>query len=221
MVDATFAPPPLQNPFEHGADIVVHSATKYLGGHSDVLAGVVVVKDAELAARFRHDRAFFGTIPAPQVASLLLRSLRTFPLRIAQHSKNAVAVADHLHQISTQPELAKELGIAPGLVSRVTHTSLQSEPFVARHMTGGHSPTFSVFFSSEQAAKLFCSDVGGLKIFDHATSLGGAESLVEWRRMTDAHADKRLVRLSIGLEDAKDLVADLNACLTRVSKALA
>ncbi|CAA16988.1 cystathionine beta-lyase [Schizosaccharomyces pombe] len=214
VVDSTFAPPPIQDALVLGADYVVHSATKYLAGHSDVLAGVTASKDRSKILDLKADRAYLGTILHPQQAFLLLRSLRTFPLRIAKHSENGFLVAQHLNKLATDEQFATSLGIDSSLILEVYHNSLQTKEFVAKNLTGGHASCFSVLLKSDTVAKHLCCE---LKYFHHATSLGSVESLIEWRRMTDSKIDPRLVRLSIGIEDAADLIADLNRVFASLS----
>lgn len=202
IVDATFAPPPLQDPFEQGADWVLHSATKYFGGHSDLLAGVVASRDTEAVARLKHDRVYLGTIPSGQTAWTLLRSLRTFDLRINRQTATATQLVRQLNGLVSDTGLLK-----------VAHSSLQRDPYISRQMPGGHSPTFAIYFHTEQQAASFPRL---LKLFHHATSLGGVESLVEWRALSDSHCDRRLVRISVGVEGAEDLWNDLHKGIVTV-----
>ncbi|EEB07124.1 hypothetical protein SJAG_02205 [Schizosaccharomyces japonicus yFS275] len=213
-VDSTLAPPPLQDPFTLGADYVVHSATKYLAGHSDVLAGIVATKDPKVAQELRFDRIHLGSILQPVSSHTLLRSLRTFSLRIQQHSKNGYAIAQHLYRLSTDAEFAKSLGIDGTLVKKVHHDSLQTESFVRKTLVGGHVSCFSVVFRTPEIAKKFCTS---LQFFHHATSLGSVESLCEWRLMSDPNVNPSLVRLSIGIEDISDLISDINRVLASVT----
>lgn len=193
-VDSTFAP--LQDPFEFGADIVLHSATKYFGGHSDLLAGLLLTKSAKVKDSLLLDRVCLGTNIANLESSLLFRSLKTFELRVKRQSASATKIAKYLHE---------NIGKLPGLEA-VTHSSLQKDDFVTAQLKGQHSPTFSFFVTSEDLARTFPSK---LKYFYHATSLGGVESLIEWKILMDASAPPTLLRLSIGLEDPEDLIEDL------------
>jgi cystathionine beta-lyase/cystathionine gamma-synthase len=211
-VDSTFAPPPLQNPFEQGADWVMHSATKYFGGHSDLLAGVIAARPDWPADGLKDalvdDRENLGTAMSGQTAWLLLRSLRTFNMRIERQTKVAARVAEKLIQVAKDSKV----------VVKVVHGSLQTaegHAFVAKQMPGGNSPTFALYFSNEKQASVFPNK---LKLFHHATSLGGVESLAEWRAMSDKHCDRTLVRLSIGVEDAEDLIADLLQAIDEVAQ---
>lgn len=202
-VDATFAPPPLQDPFQQGADWVMHSATKYFGGHSDLLAGAAASRDVAGIKQLIHDRLYLGTIPSGHTSWLLLRSLRTFDMRITR-------------QTATAKELVRRFAeLAPEKLNKVVHSSLQTEPFVSKQMSGGHSPTFAIYFHSEQQAARFPNL---LKFFYHATSLGGVESLAEWRAMSDAQCDRRLVRISVGVENVEDLWSDLSEALITVTQ---
>ncbi|KAK9492327.1 Cys/Met metabolism PLP-dependent enzyme-domain-containing protein [Lipomyces doorenjongii] len=207
IVDATFAPPPLQDPFEFGVDMVMHSATKYLGGHSDLLAGVLVTKDPQVRQALLQDRGLLGGVPGNFESWLLLRSLRTFKLRVETQARNAGKIVAWLDSALKNNEI-------PAL-TKVYHSSLQAEEFVRQQMKSGlFSPTFSIEVKSAQVAKSLPSR---LKLFHHATSLGGVESLIEWRAMTDTSVPESLLRLSIGVEDADDLIADLKAALLSFS----
>lgn len=195
-VDATFAPPPLMDPFELGADIVMHSATKFFGGHSDLLAGVLLTPSKEIKMKLLEDRLVLGSIIGNLESSLLLRSLRTYELRILRQSKSAELIVKFLNDNKSKfPNLDK-----------IYHGSLQTDEYIKKQMPNGHSPVFSIEMTLEDKARRLPSK---LKIFFHATSLGGAESLIEWRAMSDAHISQKLLRVSIGLEDPRDLLADL------------
>lgn len=195
VVDATFGPPPLQDPLSLGADWVLHSATKYLGGHSDLLAGVLASHDTELVKRLLNDRIFLGTVLGGHAAWLLLRSLRTFEMRVTRQAATALYLATQLQTLAEDGKLFK-----------VAHSSLQKDEWITKQMPGGHSPTFAIYFHTEQEASAFPRK---LKYFHHATSLGGVESLVEWRALSDAHCDRRLIRISVGVENQEDLWLDL------------
>lgn len=199
-VDATFAPPPLQDPFDFGADIVMHSATKYFGGHSDLLAGILVVKTHEEADQLVGDRSFLGSGPGNLESWLLLRSLRTYRLRIKQQSDNATAITKYF---------SDHLSDFPALKC-VHHSSVQTEDFVKKQLVGGYGPVFVLEMQSREAARALPSK---LKFFNHATSLGGVESLIEWRLMSDATTNPAYLRVSVGVEDANDLISDLKQAL--------
>ncbi|KAH3685175.1 hypothetical protein WICPIJ_003836 [Wickerhamomyces pijperi] len=200
-VDSTFAPVPLQDPFLFGADIVLHSATKYFGGHSDLLAGVLAVKSGEeIKKDLIDDRMYLGTNIGNFEAYLLLRSLRSYDLRILKQSSSAEKVVKFLDSNKDRFKV----------LQKITHSSLQQEPFVKEQLPNGFGAVFSIFVDSKETAKYLPSK---LKYFHHATSLGGVESLIEWRAVTDPYADKSLLRVSIGTEDPQDLIEDLEQAL--------
>jgi cystathionine gamma-synthase len=189
----------LQRPLALGADLVYHSVTKLLAGHSDALAGVLVARDEAVAARLREERTIAGAVPGALETWLALRGLRTLGLRVRRQTETATALAAWL-----EPRVA-----------RVWHPSLRSHPghaLAARQMTGP-GPILSIELSTEEAARAL---PGQLRLFQDATSLGGVESLVEWRRKHDPEAAPTLLRLSVGLEDPGDLIADLERGLSRV-----
>jgi cystathionine gamma-synthase len=207
-VDNTFATPYLQQPLELGADLVVHSTTKYLGGHSDVIGGAIVTNDDGLAERLRFLQKSLGAVPGPFDAWLVLRGLKTLALRMRQHCDNARRVAEYL-----DGHAAIERVLYPGLPGHPGHE-------VARRQMRDFGGMVSVQLESEAEAVAFC---GRTKLFLLAESLGGVESLIEHpAQMTHAStADapfavpRNLVRLSVGIESADDLVADLEAALVR------
>jgi cystathionine gamma-synthase len=207
-VDNTFATPYLQQPLELGADLVVHSTTKYLGGHSDVIGGAIVTNDDALAERLRFLQKSLGAVPGPFDAWLVLRGLKTLALRMRQHCDNARRVAEYL-----DGHAAIERVLYPGLPGHPGHE-------VARRQMSDFGGMVSVLLESEAEAVAFC---GRTKLFLLAESLGGVESLIEHpAQMTHAStADapfavpRNLVRLSVGIESADDLVADLEAALVR------
>ncbi|QLG72052.1 hypothetical protein HG535_0C04060 [Zygotorulaspora mrakii] len=206
IIDSTFAPPPLQDAWEFGPDVVMHSATKYFGGHSDLLSGVLVVKDDQIAKQLREDRIYLGTNIPNLESFLLLRSLRTYEMRVIKQSSNATEIVAYLY---------KNKHFYGKVLKNITHSSLQTEDFVKRQLKGGFCPVFSISLNSkEQCQKL----PRLLKYFHHATSLGGIESLVEWRAMTDPQIDQTLIRVSIGCENAKDLIKDLSDALLTLQK---
>jgi len=210
VVDNTFATPYLQQPLDLGADAVVHSTTKYLGGHSDVIGGFVATNDDALAERLYFLQKSLGAVPGPFDAWLVLRGLKTLAVRMRQHSENARRVAEFLDG-------------HPG-VERVLYPGLPNHPGheVARSQMRDFGGMVSFLAESEQEAVEL---VARTRIFQLAESLGGVESLIEHpARMTHAStADapfappRNLVRLSVGIESAEDLLADLEAALVRRS----
>ncbi|MHA4845569.1 trans-sulfuration enzyme family protein [Flavitalea antarctica] len=213
-VDNTFASPALQKPLSLGADIVVHSATKYLGGHSDIIAGLVITKDPELGARVKFMQNACGNILGPFDSWLLIRGIETLPLRIKQHCINAQAVAEWLE---THPAVDKVF--YPGLPSHPNHkiAAKQSKGF-------GGIVSFTLKTDTESAANLV---VTSTELFKLAESLGGIKSLlchpaqmthksIPTERRRAAGVADSLIRLSIGLEDAEDLIADLDKSLEKL-----
>lgn len=208
FIDSTFGPPPLQYPFKWGADIILHSGTKYFGGHSDLLCGVLVVKTEEEWNQLHYNRTFIGNTLGSLEAWLLLRSLRTLRLRVTRQSQTATLLAQWLHQVSKIPEGKTFDGALGGVVKRVHHASLQTatkEFDPKEQMEGGWPATFAILLHKQEAAIALPHR---LQYFMAATSLGGVESLIEYRLNSDTKADPTLLRLSIGLEDIEDLKAD-------------
>ncbi len=209
VVDNTFATPYLQRPLELGADIVVHSTTKYLGGHSDVIGGFAATNDPTVAERLRFLQKSLGAVPGPFDAWLVLRGVKTLAVRMRQHCENARQIAAFL----TEHE-AVERVYYPGLPDHPGHE------IAARQMTdfGG---MISFLAASEEAAIRL---VGETKVWKLAESLGGVESLIEQpAQMTHASTANApfavppsLVRLSAGIESADDLVADLEHALATI-----
>jgi cystathionine gamma-synthase len=208
VVDNTFATPYLQRPLELGADVVVHSTTKYLGGHSDVVGGFVATNDPTIAERLQFLQKSLGAVPGPFDCWLVLRGVKTLAVRMRQHCVNAHEVAIWL---SRHP-----------LVEQVLYPGLPTHPgheIAATQMRDFGGMISFLVESEEEAVGL----VARTKIFQLAESLGGVESLIEHpARMTHAStadapfaAPKNLIRLSVGLESAEDLVADLEAALVR------
>lgn len=200
VVDATFAPPPLFDPFKWGADVIMHSGSKYFGGHSDALSGVLVVKAAEDREKLRLDRLLLGTILPSLESWTLLRSLRTYNMRIKQQTESANAIVAYLSQHKSELPLLQE----------VTHASLQPDEFVKRHLPLGGGPVFQLAVKDRESAMKLPNR---LKLFHHCTSLGGVESMIEWRIMSDTKIADNILRVSIGVEDTQDLISDLVTAL--------
>ncbi len=206
VVDNTFATPYLQRPLELGTDVVVHSLTKYLGGHSDLVGGFAAVNDPALAERLRFLQKSLGAVPGPFDSWLVLRGVKTLAVRMRQHCANARAVAELL---ASHPRVERVL--YPGLPEHPGHE------LAARQMRdfGG---MVSFLVGTEEEAVAVCSRT---RVWTLAESLGGVESLIEHpARMTHAstaHAPfacpRNLIRLSVGIESADDLLADLAQAL--------
>ena len=196
-VDSTFATPVLQRPLHLGADFVMHSSTKFLAGHADALGGVLAVGDPERAAQLRRERAVQGNVPGVLETWLTLRSLRTLALRVERQSGSATRLAAWL----------------TGQVPRVWHPSLPGHPGyeVAKEQMRGPGGVLSMELDSEPAARALPAR---LRLLRDATSLGGVESLIEWRRRHDPQAPPALLRVSVGLEDPEDLIEDLRKALS-------
>ncbi|KAF9653458.1 cystathionine gamma-synthase [Thelephora ganbajun] len=211
IVDSTFGPPPLQEPFKWGADIVMHSATKYLGGHSDLLGGVLVVKTVEEWNQLFETRTQCGNVMGSFEAWLLLRSLRTLHLRVPRQSQTGTALANWLKFASGGNA---HDGIPAGLIEMVYHSSFQkpdAQGFTPeKQMEGGYNASFSIVMTTIEQARALPH---ALKYFVPATSLGGVESLIEHRLGSDPGSDPRLVRLSVGVEELDDLKDDLRTGL--------
>lgn len=214
-VDNTFATPYIQKPLDLGADIVMHSATKYLGGHSDVIAGALIAKDAELGEKLHFIQFASGGILGPHDSYLVLRGIKTLALRMQRHSDNGFEVAKYLENHS--------------LVEKIYYPGLSSHPqydLATRQMTEfGGMVSFTFKSGKKEDAIKFLENI---KVFTLAESLGGVESLANLPAMM-THAsipeDKRavlgitddLVRLSVGIEDAEDLIADLEQAFNTIN----
>jgi cystathionine beta-lyase/cystathionine gamma-synthase len=210
-VDNTFATPYLQNPLDLGADIVMHSATKYLAGHSDVMAGALIMKEEDLGTQMHFQQFATGAILGPMDSFLVLRGIKTLHLRMQRHCENGEKIAEFLNN---HPK-----------VNTVYYPGLPSDPFheiAKKQMRGfGGMVSFNFVSGKKEDAIGFLEKI---KLFTLAESLGGVESLANYSVMM-AHAsipkDKRkeigitddLVRLSVGIEDADDLIDDLKRAL--------
>jgi cystathionine beta-lyase/cystathionine gamma-synthase len=209
VVDNTFATPYLQRPLELGADIVVHSTTKYLGGHSDVVGGFAATNDPTIAERLLFLQKSLGAVPSPLDCWLVLRGIKTLAVRMRQHCHNAHALSGFLER---HPRVEQTL--YPGLPRHPGHAIAAKQ----MHDFGG---MISFLAESEEEATAF---VASTKIFKLAESLGGVESLIELpARMTHAStadapfaAPRNLIRLSVGLESADDLLEDLETAFAKV-----
>ncbi|MES2374388.1 MAG: PLP-dependent aspartate aminotransferase family protein [Bacteroidota bacterium] len=214
-VDNTFASPVLQQPLSLGADLVIHSATKYLGGHSDLIAGLVVTKEKELGDKIKYIQNACGAILAPFDSWLVIRGIETLHLRVKQHCASALTVAEFLE---THPAVDKVF--YPGLKTHPNHAvaKKQSKGF-------GGIVSFTLKDNTEEAAIQFVTQT---QLFKLAESLGGIKSLVSHpANMTHKSipAEKRraagvsdsLIRLSIGLEDAEDLVVDIEQAFEKIA----
>jgi cystathionine gamma-lyase len=212
-VDNTFATPVFQRPLDLGADLVVHSTTKYIGGHSDVVGGAIAIRRADLHERLAFLQNSCGAVPGPWDCYLTLRGLKTLPLRMQRHDANAMAIAKHL---ATHPRVRRV--IYPGLPTHPEHE-------LARVQMKGFGGMLSFDLDADLAGtKRFLSS---LRVFTLAESLGGVESLIEHPAiMTHAsvppenrHAlgiSDSFVRVSAGIEAVEDLIADLDAGLARI-----
>ncbi len=203
FIDSTAAPPVITRPLELGADVVMHSATKYLNGHSDVLAGALITREKdELWGKVHHARASMGSTLGAFESWLLLRGMRTLDVRMQRHSENAMRVAEAM--------------LGNPAVSHVLYPGLPDHPghAVAKKQMKGFSGMMSTRLSGgpEAAARA----VERTKLFRNATSLGGTESLIEHRGPVEgpeSPTPQDLLRLSVGLENADDLIADLEQAL--------
>jgi cystathionine gamma-synthase len=206
VVDNTFATPYLQRPLELGADVVLHSTTKYLGGHSDVIGGFAATNDPTIAERLYFLQKSLGAVPGPFDCWLVLRGIKTLAVRMRQHCENATAVALWLDRHARVEKV-----FYPGLPTHPGHT-------IAAHQMRDFGGMVSFLAESEEEA---ISLVGRTKLFQLAESLGGVESLIEVpARMTHAStaaspfaAPPNLIRLSVGIESAEDLIDDLALAL--------
>ncbi len=205
VADSTLATPVLTRPLELGADLVMHSATKQLNGHADVVAGALCcARDDELWQRVRHERAYRGAILGPIEAWLLLRGMRTLFPRVEKSAHNAQRVAEFLY--------------AHDAVDQVYYPGLNSHPrheLATRQMDGGYGPIVSFRTGGNEAGARRVA--AALELFADATSLGGVESLVEHRASVEGvntSVPPDLLRLSIGIESADDLIADLDVALS-------
>jgi cystathionine gamma-lyase len=211
-VDNTFMSPYFQNPLDFGIDIVLHSSTKYINGHCDVIGGCVITSNESLAEQIKFLQNSIGAVPAPLDCFLILRALKTLPLRMNAHNSNAIAISK---QLSKNRKVKKIY--YPGLKSHPQHS-------IAKKQMRGFGGIISIDLGSYSAAKRFCN---ALNIFQIAESLGGVESLVcHPPSMTHGSVPRKmrekigmndgLVRLSVGIEDIKDLLNDIENALKKI-----
>lgn len=206
LVSSTLGPPGLQDPFQWGADIVMHSGSKFIGGHNDVICGILAVRNERWLNQLRLGRSLLENVLGNFESWLCLRSLRTLPLRVREQSKTTARLVDWL---STALDDTRVATVAlRTVVEGISHTSLQRDsfPWISQQMPNGFCPVFSLMMKNEMMARRLPS---ALRLFIHATSFGGVQSSIEWRRMSDELCDPRLLRVSIGLEDFVDLQEDL------------
>lgn len=205
VVDNTFMSPYFQNPLSFGIDIVLHSQTKYINGHSDLVGGILITNNEKYHERLRYIQNAVGSVPSPFDCWLILRSTKTLAVRMERHNSNAIRIADHLEKSN----YAKQV-YYPGLASHPQHQ-------LAKTQMSGFGGMISVDFGDMELVKKF---VKNIKIFTLAESLGGVESLVNHpASMTHASVPKAerekygftdtLVRLSVGIEDVEDLIEDI------------
>ena len=212
VVDNTFASPALQQPLALGADLVVHSTTKYLGGHSDVLGGAVIFGDDRFFEQVKFQQFAVGAVSAPLDAWLTTRGIKTLALRMRQHSENAQTIAEWAEQ---RPEIAQVF--YPGLASHAGHD------IAARQMSGFGGMLSLGLAAGADAARSFAESTS---LFQLAESLGGVESLIGYPpdmthasvRGTELAVPENIVRLSVGIEDVSDLIADLEDGLGRIGR---
>ncbi|KAL1589827.1 hypothetical protein WHR41_01778 [Cladosporium halotolerans] len=220
-VDATFAPPPLQDPLRLGADFVMHSGTKYFGGHSDMLCGVVGISKAREGWEKDYwtmfgERLHLGAVMGSMEGWLGVRSLRTLELRVLRQSESAGRLVWFLQRAVTGEDESEDGKAVRAVVGSVEHASLQEEDmargkdgkigWLKEQMPNGFGPVFAMHLKTGEYAKRLPSK---LHLFHHATSLGGVESLIEWRRMSDNTVADTLVRVSVGIENWEDLKRDI------------
>ncbi len=207
VADNTWATPFYTRPTDLGVDITLHSTTKYLGGHSDILGGALIFKETnERYERIRAFQKLGGAVPSPYDCWLLCRSLTTFVARMPIHSNNAIQLAAYLE---AHPKIERVL--YPGLASHPQHT------IAAKQMQNGYGGMLSILVKGDRPTALKLANE--LKLFTHATSLGGVESLIEHRKSIEGEASPtadNLLRISVGIEDIKDLIEDFKQALDKI-----
>jgi cystathionine gamma-synthase len=208
VVDNTFATPYLQQPLKFGADIVVHSTTKYLGGHSDVIGGAVILKDPEIGEQIAFIQNAAGAVPGPMDCFLILRGIKTLPIRMDRHAENAMQIVEFLQEHSAVKTVYYPF----------SEKNPQNRLAKAQMRNGGGMVSFIPRAGEEKARQVAEST----RLFALAESLGGVESLIEIpATMTHASTigsgleiDPALIRLSVGLESYVDLIDDLETALS-------
>jgi cystathionine gamma-lyase len=211
VVDNTFMSPYFQNPLTLGVDVVLHSSTKFINGHSDVISGILLVNDDEIYARLKYIQNAVGAVPSPFDCWLVLRSTKTLAVRMERHEKNAIELADYLDK--------------SGVAKRVIYPGLKTHPQheLAKKQMRGFGGMISADLGEDDAAKRLLKNV---KIFTLGESLGGVESLISHpASMTHGSVPKQerekfgltdsLVRFSVGIEDIEDLIADIENALSK------
>jgi len=208
VCDNTFSTPMLQRPLELGCDLVMHSTTKYLGGHSDVIGGALATKeDNDFWKKIKNVQVLSGAVPAPFDCYMTVRGIKTLPYRMRAHTENCVILAKFLDS----HELVEKV-YYPGLTDHLGHQIAKKQMSAFGGML-----SFLVKGGSDEARKV----VNSVKVFTQATSLGGVESLIEHRASVegpDTKTPQNLIRVSVGLENSEDLIDDLNQALYKINK---
>ncbi|CAG8971739.1 hypothetical protein HYALB_00007219 [Hymenoscyphus albidus] len=226
-VDATFAPPPLQDPFLWGADVVMHSGTKYIGGHSDMLCGILAVnpihEGEKWVEKMKSERLVLGNVMGNMEGWLGVRSVRTLEIRVLKQAASTSKLvrwldaglhpekySDEKTELGDEFPTPEETELIQKVLEQINHASLQAsdiaDGWLPTQMPHGYGSVFSILLKGEHLARVLPSK---LDLFHHATSLGGVESLIEWRALTDPTVDTRLLRVSVGIEGWEDLRGDL------------
>ncbi|KAI9296298.1 hypothetical protein K502DRAFT_364255 [Neoconidiobolus thromboides FSU 785] len=197
ICDATLAPPPLFFPLDYNIDLAHYSATKHLGGHSDILAGLLVCKDRKMYLKLLQQRNILGSILGNLEAYLLSRSLKTLKLRVNQQWETTQKILYFLNELKDQLPYNQ-------LIFKLKHASIQPDSWAKKYQI--HSTVFSILFQTEEQAKRipYC-----FQLIKSATSIGGSITLMEWRYQFDKNIDPTLVRVTIGLEEFDDLKKDI------------
>jgi len=197
--------------------VVMHSGTKYVGGHSDFLCGVLAAKNADWVQQLHRDRLYLGSVMGGFDSWLGTRSIRTLEMRVLRQSQSADFIVQALYSVLTGNTSSsfvldnEDIKVIRETIREIHHASLQpaaqfAESWLKKQMPRGFGPVFGLVLHRAEYAKHLPSK---LLLFHHATSLGGVESLIEWRTMTDSTVTKEVLRVSIGVEDREDLLADL------------